>query len=36
MKLWSFALKRNVEQEYLYDIKTGKQSRSFGQFIKIE
>jgi len=25
-----------IKQEYLYDVKTGKQSRSFGQFIKIE
>jgi DNA-binding beta-propeller fold protein YncE len=25
-----------TKQEYLYEIKTGKQSRSFGQFIKID
>mgnify|MGYP002144642430 CR=1 FL=1 len=25
-----------AKQEYLYEIKTGKQSRSFGQFIKID
>ena len=25
-----------AKHEYLYEIKTGKQSRSFGQFIKID